>query len=188
MRRGVCAHNRWCTLHSQWVDDFSDENDHSDQNPNCIKSSDLIWIWIWDLVGSLLISNAGFMCWKLCRVAAKCQIRVKLVDIPQHTTLPYLLPGGVWKIRILMMMMARIFSVPGLILRSRSPPCRQSSPHQHSSPFLQPALRSCQVLAQHLALILPSSLSRRLVHSPSLWWADRPEHSIVEMWTNILLV
>jgi len=35
--------------------------------------------------------------------------------------------------------------------------CKQSWPHQHSSPFL-----------------LPSSLSRPLVHSPSLWWGDRP--------------
>jgi len=35
--------------------------------------------------------------------------------------------------------------------------CRQSSPHQHSSPFLP-----------------PSSLSRPQVHSPSLWWGDRP--------------
>jgi len=34
---------------------------------------------------------------------------------------------------------------------------RQSWPLQHSSPFLQ-----------------PSSLSRPLVHSPSLWWGDRP--------------
>jgi len=41
--------------------------------------------------------------------------------------------------------------------RTPRSPCRQSSPPQHSSPFLP-----------------PSSLSRRLVHSPSLWWADRP--------------
>ena len=62
---------------------------------------------------------------------------------------------------------------------SNSPQCRQSSPPRHSSPFLQPAFPSnCQIL--NLALILPSSLSTPLVHSPSLWWADRPEHSVVE--------
>ena len=156
MRRSIwkaCADNGWCTLHSQWVDDFSDENDHWDQNQNCIQCSDLIWIQ--DLVGSrMLVLFCGGFCSSMQGVAVKCQMRVKLVDMctTKHCHRCLNLRAGALNLNL--PLIARgcsedqnidIFWV-GKYWQS-SPRCRLSSPLQHSSPFLRPASQSFQTVA-----------------------------------------